>query len=507
MTKKKKYTLRALLNEEKIWKEFDRLSLKSKKKDKKSTKIERIKTKRFFNIEKFKAFETIKSLESSFFTKKFETHTSQFIFDSKNTKDKKIETKSAESFFSLRIETSKTQNIKWIETSSENFSITKKKISVIITSIESISSLKTRKTKMRDSSIKSFWDKRNDRKNSNEYLKDIEFIYQTNYKTQEAIEDDKNKYKENVNRILFKQNLREETKNWYSNLSKIVKSDWIAFRTTFKIQFEIEIDAKANKYLLLQRMITLTQRSNEDITNYFRRTKSLTRHLLNAVETIKYNVVKKMKNKIQRERINFECNKNRDFILKKIKLIIQTTYQTINTMSSFDFEWNHSSESFNLDKDKKKVLSIDEWNQQILFNILQSIRNIIMQNERKNKTFDDDEEKEQEEFIKEERVFNINEYEDSRNVICFDCDEKEHYVNECSNSRKLREMRSSSITTQTILSSRNKQNNLTECVLSNQVITVTIRSEEIRKKKITTQVKKKRIIFKKNERINEKHDK
>lgn len=38
-------------------------------------------------------------------------------------------------------------------------------------------------------------------------------------------------------------------------------------------------------------------------------------------------------------------------------------------------------------------------------------------------------------------------FKESKNVICFDCDEKEHYVNECSNFKKLREMKSSSITT------------------------------------------------------------
>jgi hypothetical protein len=106
-----------------------------------------------------------------------------------------------------------------------------------------------------------------------------------------------------------------------------------------------------------------------------------------------------------------------------------------------------------------------------------------MQNERKNKILDDDEEKEQEEFIEKERAFNINEYEESRNVIYFDCDEKEHYANECSNSRKLREMKSSSITTQTILSSRNKQNNLAECVLSNQMIAITIKNKKYEKRK------------------------
>jgi hypothetical protein len=98
-------------------------------------------------------------------------------------------------------------------------------------------------------------------------------------------------------------------------------------------------------------------------------------------------------------------------------------------------------------------------------------------------------------------------FEEFRNVICFECDEKKHYANECLNSRKFKEMKSFLITAQVILSSRDKQDNLAECVLFDQVIVATTRSEEIRKKKITAQIKKKRTIFKKNERINEKHDK
>ncbi len=96
-------------------------------------------------------------------------------------------------------------------------------------------------------------------------------------------------------------------------------------------------------------------------------------------------------------------------------------------------------------------------------------------------------------------------YEESRNVICFNCQKKEHYANECSNSRQSRKMRSSSITAQTILSQRSNQDHLADCVLSDQMIAATIRSEEIRKKEAEALVKKKRMLLKRNERINEEH--
>ncbi len=74
---------------------------------------------------------------------------------------------------------------------------------------------------------------------------------------------------------------------------------------TFKTQFEIEVNIEKNKYLLLQRVITLIQRKNEKITNYFRRVESLTRYLSSSTKIIKYNVVKNMKNKFQKKRVYF----------------------------------------------------------------------------------------------------------------------------------------------------------------------------------------------------------
>jgi hypothetical protein len=213
---------------------------------------------------------------------------------------------------------------------------------------------------MRKSSIKFFWDKKNEREDSDEYLKNIKFTYQTDYKAQKTAKDDKSKYRyrENVHRILFRQNLREKAKNWYFDLRKAVKSDWTILKALFKTQFEMKTNAETNKYLLLQRMITLMQRSKKSIIDYFRRIESLIRHLSSSTETIDYNMIKNMKHKSQRKRVYFECNKNRNFFLKKIKQVIQTTNQTINIVNSFDLEWRQrqNENSFNLIKEKNKIM-------------------------------------------------------------------------------------------------------------------------------------------------------
>ncbi len=98
----------------------------------------------------------------------------------------------------------------------------------------------------------------------------------------------------------------------------------------------MKTNVDANKYLLLQRVITLMQKSNENIVKYFRRMKSLTKHFSSATEIIEYNVIKNKKDKSQKKRVNFECNKDKDFSLKKIKQVIQVVYQTVDIVSSFD---------------------------------------------------------------------------------------------------------------------------------------------------------------------------
>jgi hypothetical protein len=78
---------------------------------------------------------------------------------------------------------------------------------------------------VKNRTLRRFEKKINERKNFEEYLKDIKFTYQTNYKSQEAAENDKIKYRNNVHKILFRQNLREEVEDLYSDLIKIVKND------------------------------------------------------------------------------------------------------------------------------------------------------------------------------------------------------------------------------------------------------------------------------------------
>jgi CRISPR/Cas system CMR-associated protein Cmr5 small subunit len=55
--------------------------------------------------------------------------------------------------------------------------------------------------------------KKNEREDLKEYLKNIKFVYQTNYKSQKAAENDKIKYKDNVHKILFCQNLKKEVED------------------------------------------------------------------------------------------------------------------------------------------------------------------------------------------------------------------------------------------------------------------------------------------------------
>jgi uncharacterized protein with von Willebrand factor type A (vWA) domain len=72
----------------------------------------------------------------------------------------------------------------------------------------------------------------------------------------------------------------------------------------------------------------------------------------------------------------------------------------------------------------------------------------------------------------------------------------------------MRKTNSSSITAQAILSNeaKRREKSLSKCILSNAVVAAITRSEEIKKKRMTQQAKKKRIILKRNEKINDEHD-
>ncbi len=396
--------------EKDIWERLNKFSLKAKKSARKSRKTTDDKS---IEIERSKQLSQTSSRSMSSNKKIREIE----IIESKEqeTKDETVEIYSSTNrvlLSKLKLKITKSSRISTLikaslvssifertsKTASQSIVITSQILQVSpIESIPSTASKKVinRRKKMKDDfNIKAFWNKRDEKKDLEKYLKDIKFVYQTNYKTQKTWKKDTDKYKNNVHKILFRQNLRDDVENWYSDLKKSIKSDWTALQSSFKTQFEIEANVEADKYLLLQRVVILTQRLNESIADYFRRTKSLIRHLSSSTKIIDYNVIKEMKNKIQRKRVNFECNKNRNFSLKKIKLIMQAAYQTMNTMSSFDSEWNHSKDPFNHNKEKKKALSSEEWNQQILSSILQDIRNIVLKSERKNKTKEKDEQKE-----------------------------------------------------------------------------------------------------------------
>jgi hypothetical protein len=74
----------------------------------------------------------------------------------------------------------------------------------------------------------------------------------------------------------------------------------------------------------------------------------------------------------------------------------------------------------------------------------------------------------------------------------------------------MKKTKSSLITTQVILSNeaKKREEHLSKCVLfDSTIIAITTRSEEIKKKNVTQQAKDKRIILKRNERINDEHDK
>ena len=75
---------------------------------------------------------------------------------------------------------------------------------------------------------------------------------------------------------------------------------------------------------------------NEIIIDYLRREENLARKLLFAAFLMKYSIIKSMRESIQRDRVTFECIKDQNFSLTKMKRVVTTTYQVIEQIESFD---------------------------------------------------------------------------------------------------------------------------------------------------------------------------
>ena len=80
----------------------------------------------------------------------------------------------------------------------------------------------------------------------------------------------------------------------------------------------------------------LEQKDGELIADYLSWAEDLVIHLLTNDINIGMFILKGMREGDKRKRISFECNKDSDYLFKKIKLLIKAAYSEISKLSPFD---------------------------------------------------------------------------------------------------------------------------------------------------------------------------
>lgn len=114
----------------------------------------------------------------------------------------------------------------------------------------------------------------------------------------------------------------------------------------------MEADDKAEAFDLHQRTALLAQSEEETAAEYLRRGEGLAKKLSTMDSIIGYNVVKGMKNEVQRSRVTFECIKDQDFIIKNLEKIMSAAYQVIGQLSPFDPDFKRTgNNSLSMPKD------------------------------------------------------------------------------------------------------------------------------------------------------------
>ena len=61
---------------------------------------------------------------------------------------------------------------------------------------------------------------------------------------------------------------------------------------------------------------------------------------------VKITIFKGIKNKIKRNKITFECNKNADYFFTKIKKLIAAAYNKVSKISFFNFKYKKAMQVF-----------------------------------------------------------------------------------------------------------------------------------------------------------------
>lgn len=313
---------------------------------------------------------------------------------------------------------------------------------------------------MSETKIRSFKNLKDERKDSTEYLKDIEWAYTQNYSFNEpeaAVATEIYKFK--TFRILFRQNLEHKAHDWYRELNSKVKNNWDELIKKFSTNYKITLkNAQIKKFELRVQLANLIEKDSKTISEYLDRADDLAAKLLSDDIDVEMTVFKEMRDDSKKKKMSFECNKDANYAYNIIKKLIKTVYSEIEKISSFDSNYK---EFMQISLRDSEITIIDELLRQILINtnvafsaLLQKMRSLntavvseVSIAKSKITTTASSSETENQEQRK---------YKSINNIECYVCEQKDHYV---SVHREKKEQRNeilthAAISNQSIISSK-----------------------------------------------------
>ena len=252
------------------------------------------------------------------------------------------------------------------ETRTDEGQLAEEKVPQVVTQVTKSTitpTFKVQSGEMGQTKIHPFKGLRDGKEDPKEYIEDIEWAYEQDYKArepksfapsaftgsssgtstgagatpnQQATNATKEFY-DKTHQILFRQNLESDAFDWYSDLDANLKQDWPKLLAAFLPAFAITVkDSQAKKFELRVKLANLKQADSENIAEYLKRAEELAIRLPQDHFDVGMATLKGMNDASKRDLVSFECNKDLDYYFATVVRLIKAAYSEVGKVSPFN---------------------------------------------------------------------------------------------------------------------------------------------------------------------------
>ena len=200
---------------------------------------------------------------------------------------------------------------------------------------------------MGQTKIRVFKGLRDGKEDPNEFIEDLEWAYDQDYKSKEPRPSASNNHEANdvavqefrnrTHRILFRQHVSDSAWDWYSDLDPEVKTNWPSLKRLFLPAFEVTVkDSQTKKFELRVKLHNLEQLEDENIAEYLKKASELAMKLPTDDIDVGMATLKGMRDLGKRERVSFECNKDHDYSFTTVQRLVRAAYSEVGKLTPFD---------------------------------------------------------------------------------------------------------------------------------------------------------------------------